>query len=213
MYTEKYFEERLTADGRRDIVWEELNRFFSAYYPKQLDKVVELGAGYCCWINNVKANKKVAIDISPIVRDYAKNGTEALVQDATELSSFEDNSVDMFLASNFFEHFIIEDVEKIILQINRVLKKGGRLCILQPNFRYCWREYFDDYTHRTIFTHEGLSTLLKENNFDLIKVLPKITPYSFKSSSIPTPRLVIRAYLNSPIRPGAKQMALIVEKK
>ncbi|OGH81062.1 MAG: hypothetical protein A3F93_02770 [Candidatus Magasanikbacteria bacterium RIFCSPLOWO2_12_FULL_34_7] len=190
-----------------------MNRFFSAYYPKQLDKVVELGAGYCCWINNVKANKKVAIDISPIVRDYAKNGTEALVQDATELSSFEDNSVDMFLASNFFEHFIIEDVEKIILQINRVLKKGGRLCILQPNFRYCWREYFDDYTHRTIFTHEGLSTLLKENNFDLIKVLPKITPYSFKSSSIPTPRLVIRAYLNSPIRPGAKQMALIVEKK
>ena len=213
MYTEKYFTERLTYDPRRAQVWVELNHFFGKYYPDNLRTVVELGAGYCFWINNIKSDKKIAIDISPVVEKHAKEDVEAIVRDASDLSFLPDKSVDMFLASNFFEHFAPEKVEEILKNIYRVLSNGGRLCILQPNFKYAYREYFDDHTHRAIFTDTGMCNLLKECGFNIKLNIPRFTPYSFKSSKLPTPRFLIKAYLNSPVRPGAKQMAIVVEKK
>lgn len=212
VYNENYFSERLSADPRRDVVWQELNKFFSTYYPKNLESAVELGAAYCYWINNVSAQKKWAVDLSPVVKDFAKGNTVPMVQDASKLAFLADSSVDLVLASNFFEHFSYEDGQEIVKEILRVLRVGGRLCVLQPNFRYAYRDYFDDHTHRAIYTDTGLKNMFEDSGFGLVKSWPRLTPFSFKSSSLPTPRILIRAFLYSPIRPTAKQMALVVEK-
>lgn len=213
MYDEAYFSQRLPQDPRREVVWYELNRFFSAFYPETLDQVVELGAAYCHWINAVDAKKKWAVDVSPLVAAYANQNTTPVIRDAKDLTFLADASVDMVLASNFFEHFTTEDVQSVLREVHRTLRTGGRLCILQPNFRYASREYFDDYTHRAIFTHDGFCGLLQAQGFQVVRSWPRLTPYSFKSSKITIPKIFVRWYLHSPIRPGAKQMAIIVEKR
>lgn len=51
--------------------------------------------------------------------------------DASELSKFEDNIFDVVICHNVLEY--IEDKEKIINELNRVLKPGGTLSIVKHN--------------------------------------------------------------------------------
>jgi hypothetical protein len=82
---------------------------------------------------------------------------------------------------------------------------------LQPNFKYCGRNYFDDYTHIQIFTEISLSDLLRSHGFRLIAVRPRFLPFSMQSSLPVSPSLV-RWYLRLPFKPFASQMLLVVEK-
>ena len=51
-----------------------------------------------------------------------------------------------------------------------MLRPGGRLLVIQPNFRYAFREYFDDYTHRSMFTDVSLPNLLRAQGFEIERV-------------------------------------------
>jgi hypothetical protein len=74
------------------------------------------------------------------------------------------------------------------------------LSVIQPNFRYAYREYFDDYTHVAIFTHVSLCDVFRASGFDIIDVKPRFLPLSIKSG-LPVRESLIRAYLASPIKP------------
>src|SRR3989344_606870 len=104
LYAESYFDKRLSRDRRRETVWKEVSRFFSPLYPRPLEVVVEVGAGYCFWINALEAKSRIAVDIAPIVKEYAAEGVRAVVGSATDLSFIGEGSVDAVLASNLFEH-------------------------------------------------------------------------------------------------------------
>jgi hypothetical protein len=89
----------------------------------------------------------------------------------------------------------------------RKLAAGGTLNILQPNYRYAYREYFDDYTHASVFSHISLTDFLGANGFDALEIRPRILPLTVKSR-LPVSPWLIRAYLASPIKPFAKQMLI-----
>jgi len=93
-----------------------------------------------------------------------------------------------------------------------VLKAGGRLIVLQPNFKYCYREYFDDYTHRLIFTDVSLRDALVAWDFEILKVIPRLLPFSMQSRLPKVPAL-ISLYLRLPVRPLAKQMYVVAKAK
>jgi hypothetical protein len=90
-----------------------------------------------------------------------------------------------------------------------LLRPGGRLLLVQPNFRIAYRRYFDDYTHRAIFTDLSLANLLRSHGFTIELVEPRFLPYSMRNRRLPIPGWAVRAYLNSPIRPWAGQMLVI----
>ncbi len=77
--------------------------------------------------------------------------------------------------------------------------------ILQPNYRYAYREYFDDYTHLAVYSHLSLADFLSANDFEVLNVSPRFLPLTIKSR-IPVSPWLIRAYLASPIKPMGKQM-------
>ena len=126
--------------------------------------MLEIGAGYCDWINNVEASRRVAIDIWPELPRHTAAGVEPIVLDiAKDLGTLNAGSFDTVLASNVFEHFAPDTVPVVVTGVVRMLKPGGRLLIVQPNFRLAWRAYFDDYTHRSIFTDVSLPALLRDS--------------------------------------------------
>ena len=73
--------------------------------------VLEIGAGYCCWINAVRAARRVAVDSWPDMPRHAAAGVEAVVLDAsTGLRRFADGSLR----------------RRARLERDRALRAGGR---------------------------------------------------------------------------------------
>ncbi|MCS6836458.1 MAG: methyltransferase domain-containing protein [Anaerolineae bacterium] len=210
-YDARYFESRFTPSAERDGIWREIAAYLQARYIPASAAVLDMGAGYCSFINHVRAAQRFALDLFPQVGQYAALGVEALVGSCTNLSRFADTSLDVVFASNLLEHLTRPDIEATLNEVRRVLRFGGYLILIQPNFRYCSREYFDDYTHLQIFTHVSLSDWLTAVGLRVVQQEPRFLPFSFKSRLPKWPWLA-RLYLRLPYRPLAKQMLIVAQK-
>jgi SAM-dependent methyltransferase len=115
-------------------------------------------------------------------------------------------------ASNFFEHFTLEQGAEILAEVRRVLRPGGRFIAVQPNFRLEPRRYFDDYTHRTAYTDQGFADFLRASGFRVTHEEPRFTPFSMKSR-LPVSETLVRLYLALPWRPLAGQFLVVAEKE
>jgi len=200
-----YFQTRFTADPRREILWRSLVQYYFQSQIAPTDCVLELGAGYGHFINNVRAARRIAQDHWPEFPKYLEAGIESYVNPIKDLSFLADNSVDFAFASNVFEHVSQEDFAAVLKQLGRKLKPGGTITLLQPNYRYAFREYFDDYTHRTVYSHLSLCDFLQANSYEIVSCLARFMPLTLKSKWKVSPFL-IRLYLMSPVKLMAKQM-------
>jgi ubiquinone/menaquinone biosynthesis C-methylase UbiE len=207
-----YFKTRFGFDPRRDNVWREVVRWIQANYVPRDARVLDLGAGYCNFINNVVAREKHAVDVFSRFPEYAGSDVTTHVTSATEMPFFPENSFDVAFASNLVEHLTRPDFILVLAELRRVLKRDGTLILMQPNFKYCSTTYFDDYTHIQIFTDASLLDFLEAYGFKVIGNYPKFMPVNMKSTlrlNLPMLPLLVRSYLNSPVKPFAGQMLMV----
>lgn len=155
--------------------------------------------------NNIKGKNNLILDLAcGAGRDYFKNYGEVvgvdlslkpleiakerynlvLLGSADELP-FSDNVFDYVVSSDFFGHIINKDKDKIIKEIYRVLKPGGKtLHIVETDSENAWfrfahkyPELFQKYFIEQIGGHIGLEmpreavSRWKENNFEIIKAI------------------------------------------
>jgi ubiquinone/menaquinone biosynthesis C-methylase UbiE len=201
---------RLTYDKKRDVLWQTLTHEFFSQYIDAGDTVVELGAGWCDFINNVEAKRRIAVDLWPGIADRVGPGVEAIVSSATDLSGIETNTVNVVFASNLLEHLTHEQIDELLDHARRILVPGGRLILVQPNYRLCAKNYFDDFTHVSVWSDIGMSTFLESRGWELEEVQGRFLPLTVKSR-LPVSSKLISAYLRSPIKPLAGQMLLIAK--
>ena len=202
-----YHGSRLAHDPRRAATWAALWRHHFRHRIAPHETVLDLGAGYGDFINAVEARHRIAVDQWPGLADHVAPGVEAVIAPVTDLSAITPASVHYAFASNLFEHLTQEELVATLAEIARVLAPGGQLAMLQPNYRYAYREYFDDYTHRTPYSHVGLADLLRAQGWEVTEVRPRFLPLTVKSR-LPTWGWLIGAYLRSPVKPMGKQMLL-----
>ncbi|TSC70621.1 MAG: type 11 methyltransferase [Parcubacteria group bacterium Gr01-1014_46] len=210
--TDPYYKSRYVWDNDREVVWKEIVRYLSSFLPID-GTVMDIGAGYCDFINNVNSKNRIALDYSPDLKNYAKEGVRIVNSSVTDMSAVGDATVDVVFASNLFEHLSDGELETTMGEIKRVLKKGGRLILMQPNYRLSYKTYFDDHTHKKVFSDVSLETFLLSHGMEIELKKPKFLPFSLKSrpSFIPVFPVLIRAYLNSPWKPLAGQMLFIAK--
>jgi SAM-dependent methyltransferase len=207
-----YHDVHLTPDPARAVVWQAVAEHLARWIPSP-SHVLEVGAGYCAWINAVRAARRVAVDLWPAVARHTAPGVEPLVLDASrDLRSLGSGAFDVVLASNVLEHFEPDVAAAVVGDVHELLKQRGRFIVIQPNFRYASSRYFDDYTHRSIFTDVSLPALLRSRGFEIDQVKPRFLPYSMRGSRVPITRGLVRAYLASPIKPLAGQMLVIARR-
>jgi ubiquinone/menaquinone biosynthesis C-methylase UbiE len=207
MADDTYHNTRFTADPRRRVLWRTL---VDCVFQKQIPPdatVLELGAGYGDFINSVKAKRRLAVDCWAGMTAHLEPGVEGLVTSVTQLDGVADNSVDYVFSSNCFEHVTQKDLVDCLVQLQRKMKRGATLTIVQPNFKYAFREYFDDYTHVAIYTERSLGDLLAANGFEVTRCEPRFLPLTIKTGA-PVHPLLIRLYLASPFKPLGKQMLI-----
>jgi SAM-dependent methyltransferase len=202
----------LTKNAAREVVWKVLAEHLAPYVPAQAH-VLELGAGYCYWINGVRAARKVAVDLWEEFPDYAAPDVEPVILDVSrELLGLGKSQFDVVMASNLLEHFEPGVASQIVADVAALLRPQGRFIVMQPNFRYAYRHYFDDYTHRSIFTEVSLSNLMRSHGFCIEKLCPRFMPYSMRDRGFLVRRWIVRLYLYSPIKPRAGQMLIVGQK-
>lgn len=203
-----YHESRFTADSRRDVLWKTLWRVYFRHRVPAYACVLDLGSGYGQFINNVVARRRIALDSWPGFANHLVSGVEAITGDVTDLSMIEDGAVDFAFASNLFEHLTQSQLASVLVSLKKKLAPAGTLTILQPNYRYAFREYFDDFTHIAVWSHVALADFLVANGYEIVELHPRFLPLTIKSK-LPVWPLLIRAYLALPVKPLGKQMLLV----
>ncbi len=202
-----YHSSRLAYDPRRQTVWKALWQYHFRHVVSPDACVLDLGAGYGDFINTVVARRRIAVDHWPGLGAHLAQGVEAVIAPASDLTAIASDSVDFVFASNLFEHLTQEALLATLNEIRRVLTRTGGLTVLQPNYRYAYREYFDDYTHVAVYSHISLSDLLRAHGWEVTDVRPRFLPLTMKSR-LPVWPTLIAAYLRSPIKPMGKQMLI-----
>ena len=203
-----YHGSRLAHDAKRATVWKALWRYHFRHRIAPDATVLDLGAGYGDFVNTVVSRRRIAVDLWPGLADHVAPGVEAIVAPVTDLSAIADGTVDFAFASNLFEHLPQEAFVAALSEIRRTLAAGGTLTILQPNYRYAYREYFDDYTHVAVYSHLSLADLLRAHGWEIVEIRPRFLPLTVKSR-LPTWPFLIGLYLKLPLKPMGKQMLLV----
>ena len=202
-----YFATRFVPDARRQRVWQHLAKYLQRWMPAD-GALLDLGAGYADLANAANCTRRVAFDLRTDLAEYVAAGVEAEVGDVTDLRRFADATFDAVFASNLLEHLEWSQLERCIDEVVRVLKPGGHFVAVQPNFRLNPGRYFDDFTHRTIFTDESLPDFLASRGLQPAHREARFLPLTMKSRLSFGHRLV-PLYLRLPFRPFAGQMLVV----
>jgi len=203
----QYYETRLSFDPTREQVWRHVARYLQRWVDAD-GPLLDLAAGYADFTRSISAVRKVAIDTNPTLPELAGPGIESIVGDATDLTRFRDGEFATVFASNFIEHLDHAAIDQLLGGVRRVLRPGGHVVLVQPNFRLAPRQYFDDYTHRTIWTDRSLVDLVTAAGLPVVHCEPRFLPLTMKSRLSFGHRLV-PMYLRLPYRPSAGQMLVV----
>ena len=89
-YHSGYFETRFAFNPERDIVWQEIARYLQLREIPDAAAILEIGAGYCHFINNIRGRERHALDVSRDLSRYVAPGVVPHVGSCTSLSMFQD---------------------------------------------------------------------------------------------------------------------------
>lgn len=189
MFDEKLLHERVA-------VWKVLCKDFFQRYIDHNDVVLDIGAGFCEFINNIKCGEKIAFDLNDHTRDFAGSDITVIKGLATELSNYiQRKDIDVVFASNFFEHLKDKnEMTQTLQEIKKVLRPQGKLLVLQPNIRYAYKVYWDFYDHHIPISHNSFEEVLVHLGFHTKELIPRFLPWTTKSS-LPKHPLLVKLYL------------------
>ena len=197
----------------RDQVWKVLVSYFGRWIPARAT-LLDLGAGYCEFINNVPADVKYAMDLNPDIRKKAASEVTVLQQDCSEPWPLPEAELDAVFTSNFLEHLPDKEaVRQTLSQAYRCLKPGGRFIAMGPNIKYVPGAYWDFFDHYVQLTELSLAEALLERGFEIEKRVARFLPYTM-SDGRQYPTWVLRLYLAMPaVWPVFGKQFLVVGQK
>jgi SAM-dependent methyltransferase len=211
---EKIYQTRFAGQSEyRQKVWRVLSSFFSRWSPADA-AVLDLGCGYCEFINAVPARKKYAMDLNPDAERLAGPDVTLLQQDCSAPWNIHPCSLDVVFTSNFFEHLPDKSaLEQTLQNAKQSLRSGGKLIIIGPNIKYLAGAYWDFFDHYIPLTELSLTEILKKCGFQIETCIGRFLPYTM-SQGRTYPLLALKAYLTLPCvwRLFGKQFLLVARK-
>ncbi len=172
----------MTQNKYLETIYNQENKPFSVY-PKKLikylikranlkknQKILELGCGRGDFISEFRNNGLDAYgcDISNFSQNFFPELKFSKVDLEHNNLPYEDETFDIIYSKSFIEHFYYP--EKIFKEAYRVLKPGGIIITLTPEWQYIYKSFYEDFTHRVPFTNESLKDIHLINNFKNVVV-------------------------------------------
>jgi len=141
------------------------------YNLKKNSRILEMGCGRGEFLNEFTklGMHGFGIDLSNYANKFCKNAEIKVGDLSKESVPYADNSFDIVFSKSFIEHFY--NPEEIFKEAYRVLKPSGILINLTPEWKYIYKSFYDDYTHRTPFTKKSLEDIHLVTGFKDVKVV------------------------------------------
>jgi SAM-dependent methyltransferase len=182
----------------RNRVWQELTASFFTSWVRPDAAVLDLGCGYGEFINNIRAGRRLAMDLNPAAAGHLGEDVEFLEQDCSARWPLPDETLDVVFSSNFFEHLADKAcLQRTLRQAFRCLKPGGRLIAVGPNVKYLPGAYWDFFDHHIPLSEASLGEALAIEGFVLERVVPRFLPYTLVKAP-KYPIVLLRLYLKMP---------------
>ncbi|OGX23565.1 MAG: hypothetical protein A2Y03_05060 [Omnitrophica WOR_2 bacterium GWF2_38_59] len=143
---------------------------FSRYNLKKGSKLLDLGCGRGEFLKGfIQCGLEgCGVDQSVISKSVCPEAE--IVQSDLENKPlpYENNAFDIVFSKSVIEHFYYP--EKLVKEIYRVVRPGGLIITMVPEWKSVYKIFYDDYTHRTPFTINSLREILFMHNFEDINV-------------------------------------------
>jgi len=107
------------------------------------------------------------LDISPKSAEMSPDLNIATFNVDDKQWPYQANSFDIVYSKSFIEH--LHEPEKFFLEVFRILKPGGIILTLTPDWEVNYKTFFDDYTHVSPFSLYSLINIQKASGFENIK--------------------------------------------
>lgn len=199
----------------REKIWQILcKKVFQKMVDKE-DVVMDLGAGYCELINNIDCKTKIAVDLNPDTKIKAKSGTQVLNINVLDIPAKFDRKIDVIFMSNFLEHLNSKSEVMAVLEKSfKLLKKNGKLIIMQPNIDLVKEKYWDFIDHSVALNLSSLTEALETAGFKIKLKIKKFLPYTTKTNLGSYTAFFLKLYLLLPpsLRPFAGQSLVVAFK-
>jgi SAM-dependent methyltransferase len=203
--------------GRSDYrrrVWAVLSEFFSRWVSPEAH-VLDLGCGWCEFINSVNCRTKFGMDLNPDARRFANPDVRILEQDCSMPWDVAAESLDVVFTSNFLEHLPSKAaLQNTLLHAHRALKTGGRFIAMGPNIRCVPGAYWDFFDHYVALTELSLAEILEKCGFQIEFQRARFLPYTM-SRGTNYPIWMLRLYLSVPVfwRVAGAQFLVVARKR
>ena len=173
-------------------------------------KALDIGCGNGKFIHamNLLGWKFEGVEFNPAAVDVCRKSGIKVFQGDLHGAAFKDNSFDLVSARHLIEH--VPDPNKLIGEIARILKKGGKLIVRTPNSQALGRvllNYFwfanDVPRHLVLFCSYNLNMLAKHygmrpvavKRFTTPKIILNSLDYLIKNRGKPSKKRKIRRML------------------
>jgi ubiquinone/menaquinone biosynthesis C-methylase UbiE len=133
-------------------------------------KVLDVGCGSGTFLLAAPAGHELVGTeiIDTEIEKSKEKGLNVIKANLNKKLPFEDASFDGIIMSHVIEH--LENPYKTLKELKRILKDGGKLVIVTPNFATDYKNFYNDFTHKNPFTKRGLFKILFDAEFKDIKI-------------------------------------------
>ena len=187
---------QLVSHEKKKVIW----KIIADYFYEQLGRPVRIldsAGGMCEFINAVPSKERWTVDIVDEVRKFAAPEVKLVIGDVLKVE-LPENYFDAVFISNFLEHLRSqEEVAFFLERMHRCLKPGGKLGVIGPNFKYCYREYFDFADHTVVLSELGVAEHLYGAGFKINKSYARFLPLSFRGG-LPVHPFLVNLYMRMP---------------
>lgn len=139
-------------------------------------RMLEIGCGAGDFLHTMEKHGWTCTGIEPSesAKEIATKKVKAKLLNPQEIDKLEDESFDLITMWHVLEH--VDNLKEEIKQLQRLLKKGGRLVLALPNFKSADAQYYKEYwaaydvpRHLNHFCHESINNIFKTTDFKRIK--------------------------------------------
>lgn len=167
-YIETMYPEDVNNDYPSLLCKHLFDSFLKSYSGKKVN-FLDIGSGRGTHLNNFRSHLEGnfhGIDLEKTEIPGASIQSCNLENDSLP---YDDGFFDIVFSKSVIEH--VKNTDNFMKEIYRVLKPGGILILMAPDWQSQMKNFYDDFTHVRPFTKKSFESLLNVYNFDNAQVL------------------------------------------
>lgn len=131
-------------------------------------KILDVGCGRAEYLKGFHKMGMIGYGVDGCRVGLVQEGIYISRQDIAQGMQYKAEDFDFIFAKSILEH--LYKPEEAVVDCQRMLKVGGTMIVMVPDWRRCYKSFYGDYGHKTPFTASSIRDMMDVAGFDDIHV-------------------------------------------